>query len=178
MLALDAMFYGPVRSGQRVKNGSSGLVGGLFYDNNTARRAIGNVAVGADFFISKKIMIETGFFTDFSSAINIPDNPDRYYNPQINRYAGTISIGLDVAGVAFAVGTTFLYGKGPATGAIIDQNDLALGYTRTEASSRTIFLHLTGATRAVSTLSDKTAKGIKTHRDKKQNGDKQTQGED
>jgi hypothetical protein len=178
MLALDAMFYGPVRSGQRVKNGSSGLVGGLFYDNNTARRAIGNVAVGADFFISKKIMIETGFFTDFSSAIKIPDNPDRYYNPQVNRYAGTISIGLDVAGVAFAVGTTFLYGKGPATGAVIDQNDLALGYTRTEATTRTIFLHLTGATRAVSTLSDKTAKGIKTHRDKKQNGDERTQGED
>jgi hypothetical protein len=123
-------------------------------------------------------MIETGFFTDLSSAIDIPANPDRYYNPQINRYGGTLSFGLDVAGNALAVGTTFLYGKGPATGAIIDANNLVVGHVRTEASSRSIFLHITGATRAVSRLAEKTAKGIKSHRENKQNGDEQTQGED
>jgi hypothetical protein len=178
MLALDGMFYGPVRSGQRAETGSSIPVGGAFYDNDTARRAIGNVAIGGDFFISKKIMIETGFFTDFSSAINIPSNPERFYNPQINRYGGTVSFGIDVAGIALAVGTTFLYGKGPATGVIIDQDNLATGYTRTEASSRSVFLHITGATRAVSTLTDKTAEGIKAHREKKQNGDEATGSED
>jgi len=177
MLALDGMFYGPVRSGQRAENDGSLPIGGLFYDNNTARRAIGNVAIGGDFFISKKVMVETGFFTNFSSAINIPTNPTRYYNPQINQYGGTVSMGLDVAGVSLAVGTTFLYGKGPATGVIIDRDNLATGYTRTEASSRTIFLHITGATRAVSALSDKTAKGIKSYREKKQNGDEQKQTE-
>lgn len=171
MLALDGMFYGPVRSGQRAEIRSSTPVGGLFYDNDTARRAIGNVAIGGDFFISKKIMIETGFFTDFSSAINIPSDPDRFYNPQINRYAGTVSFGIDVAGVSLAVGTTFLYGKGPATGAVIDRDNLATAYIRTEATSRSVFLHLTGATRAVSTLTDKTAKGIKSHREKKKGQD-------
>lgn len=177
MLALDGMFYGPVRSGQRAKTDQSVPIGGLFYDNDTARRAIGNVAIGADFFISKKFMIETGFFTDFSSAINIPSNPDRYYNAQINRYGGTVSIGLDVGGISLAVGTTFLYGKGPATGAIIDQDNLVTAYTNTEASARSIFLHVTGATRAVSSLTDKTAKGIKSYREKKQNGDEETQSE-
>ncbi len=177
MLALDGMFYGPVRSGQRAKIGSSTAIGGLFYDNDTARRAIGNVALGGDFFISKKIMIETGFFTDFSSAINIPSDPNRFYNPQINRYAGTVSFGINVGGVALAVGTTFLYGKGPATGAVIDRDNLATQYVRTEATSRSVFLHITGATRAVSTLTDKTAKGVKKYREKKHNGDEQTDSE-
>ena len=178
MLALDAMFYGPVRSGQRAKSDSSVPIGGLFYDNDTARRAIGNVAIGGDFFITKKVMIETGFFTDFSSAINIPANPDRFYNPQINRYAGTVSIGLDVGGVSLAVGATFLYGKGPATGVFIDRDNLATGYVRTEASSRSVFLHVTGATRAVSSLTDKTAKGIKSYREKKHSEDKEKPSED
>jgi hypothetical protein len=170
MLAVDAMFYSPVRSGQRAKvpQSASTNLTGLFFDNNTARRAIGNVAIGGDFFISKKVMIETGFFTDFSSAINIPANPDQYYNPQINRYAGTVSIGLNVAGVALAVGSTFLYGTGPATGAIVDANNLGVGYIRTEASSRSIFLHITGATQAVAQIGDKTAKSVQSRRGKQE----------
>jgi hypothetical protein len=164
------MFYSPVRSGQRAKvpQSASTNLTGLFFDNNTARRAIGNVAIGGDFFISKKVMIETGFFTDFSSAINIPANPDQYYNPQINRYAGTVSIGLNVAGVALAVGSTFLYGTGPATGAIVDANNLGVGYIRTEASSRSIFLHITGATQAVAQIGDKTAKSVQSRRGKQE----------
>jgi hypothetical protein len=75
------------------------------------------------------------------------------------------------------VGSTFLYGTGPATGVIIDQDNLATGYTRTGASSRSVFLHITGATRAVSSLTDKTAKGIKSHRQKKQNADEEQQSE-
>jgi hypothetical protein len=55
---------------------------------------------------------------------------------------------------------------------------LATGYTRTGASSRSVFLHITGATRAVSSLTDKTAKGIKSYREKKQNGDEETGSED
>ncbi|MGB8224181.1 MAG: hypothetical protein WCF10_16445 [Polyangiales bacterium] len=169
MLALDAMFYSPVRSGQRAKVAGPVPTGptGLFFDNDTARRAIANVALGGDFFISKKVMIEAGFFTDLSSAVNIPANPDRYYNPQINRYGATVSIGLNVAGVALAVGSTFLYGKGPATGAVVDAANLGVGYTRTDASSRSIFLHVTGATRAVSELGDRTAKSVQSRREKK-----------
>lgn len=164
MLAFDAAFYGPVRSRQRAEVTDAVPVGGVFFDNDTARRAIGNVAIGGDFYITKKVMIETGFFTDLSSAINVPANPDHYYNPQINRYGATLSLGLNIAGVSLAVGSTFLYGKGPATGAVLGAGDLAIGYRRTEASSRTIFLHLTGATRAATDLGDKTAKSIETRR--------------
>jgi len=171
MLALDAMFYTPVGSGSRAKVTEPVPVGGVLFDNDTKRRAIGNVAIGGEFFVSKKWMIATGFFTDFSSAINIPANPDQFYNPQINRYAGTLSLGLNVAGVALQVGSTFLFGKGPATGAIVDAQDLAIGYTRTEATSRTIFLHITGATRAVSDLGERTAKSVESRREKKKQQD-------
>jgi hypothetical protein len=112
-------------------------------------------------------MIETGFFTDLSSAKNIPENPIRYQNPQINRFGGTVSLGLNVAGVALSVGSTVIYGKGNATGVVVDANDLALGYVRTEATSRTIYLHLTGATQAAADLGDKSAQGIKKRMAKK-----------
>ena len=53
------------------------------------------------------------------------------------------------------------------TGVVVDQANEALGYTRTEAISRTVYLHLTGATRAAADLGDKTAQGIKKRMAKK-----------
>jgi hypothetical protein len=167
MLAIDASMNSPVRSQRRVETTAMVPVGGLYFDQDTARRFIGNVAVAGDFFINKKVMIETGFFTDLSSAKNIPENPIRYQNPQINRFGGTVSLGLNVAGVALSVGSTVIYGKGNATGVVVDANDLALGYVRTEATSRTIYLHLTGATQAAADLGDKSAQGIKKRMAKK-----------
>jgi len=161
MLAIDASMNSPVRSQRRVNTAAMVPVGGLYFDQDTARRFIGNVAVAGDFFINKKVMIETGFFTDLSSAKNIPENPIRYQNPQINRFGGTVSLGLNVAGVALSVGSTFIYGKGDATGVVADLNNLAVDYTRTQATSRTVYLHITGATRAAADLGDKTATGIK-----------------
>ncbi len=161
MLSFDASIHTPVKSGSRVKSGAAVPVGGLYFDDNTARRFIGNVAIGGDFVITRKVMIEAGFFTDLSSAADIPERPVQYYNAQINRFGGTLSIGLNIAGVSLAVGSTFLYGKGNATGVAVDTGNLALDYTRTEATSRTVYLHVTGATRAVSDLGGRTASGIK-----------------
>lgn len=161
MLAFDASINSPVRSGQRVERDAEAPTGGAFFDDDTARRFIGNVAVAGDFYIGKKVMIEAGFFTDLSAAVSIPDEPQRYYAPQVNRLGGTLSLGLDVAGVSLAVGSTFIYGKGSATGVILDAANLTAGYTRTEATSRSVFLHLTGATQAATDLGNKTARGIK-----------------
>jgi len=151
----------PVRSQRRVESAESVPLGGLYFDGDTARRFVGNVAVGGDFFITEKVMMMTGFFTDLSSAMNVPENPLRYHNPQINRLGGTISLGLNVAGVSLSVGSTFIYGKGDSTGVLVDAGNLAVEYNRTEATSRTVYLHITGATRAASDLGDKTATGIK-----------------
>jgi len=69
----------------------------VFFDLETRRLATGNVAIAGDFFIGKIVAIEAGFFTDFSSALRIPENPDRYYNARINRLGGTLSVGFNVA---------------------------------------------------------------------------------
>jgi hypothetical protein len=168
MLAFDAAFYGPVRSGQRVK--TSAPVQGLFFDPNTARRAIGNVAIAGDFYVAKTVMIETGFFTDLSSAKNIPANPDRFYNSQINNFGGTLSLGVRIAGVSLAAGATAIIGRGDATGVVVDVDSQLRGYTLTKATSRTFYLHITGATRAAADLGDKAQEVIKARREKKENG--------
>lgn len=168
MLAFDASFHGPVRSMQRVQAADADLVGSVFFDNSAARRAIGNVAIAGDFFINKRVMIETGFFTDLSAAKNIPANPDRYYEAQVNRLGGTLSLGLNVAGVSLAVGSTFIYGKGDATGVLLDPMNMTAEYVRTRGTSRSIFLHITGATRAAADLGDKSSGAIEKRRAKKQ----------
>ena len=161
MLSFDASVHLPVRSMRRVESAEPVPLGGLYFDGDTARRFVGNVAVGGDFIITKKVMMMAGFFTDLSSAMNIPENPVRYHNPQITRLGGTISLGLNIAGVSLAVGSTYLYGKGDSTGVLVDAGNLAVDYSRAEATSRTVYLHITGATRAASDLGDKTATGIK-----------------
>jgi len=168
MLALDVSFHGPVRSRQRVEISDPVPVGGLLFDSDTKRRAIGNVAIASDFSIGRRVMIETGFFTDFSSARKIPENPDQYYNPRIHRYGGTLSLRINASGIALAVGSTFIYGKGDAAGVVVDANNLLLEYTRTEARSRIVYLHLTGATRVVEELGDKAARRIKARSEKKE----------
>lgn len=167
MLALDVSFHAPVRSGDRVTISEDVPIGGLFFDNDTRRLATGNAAIGGDFFITEKVRIEAGFFTDLSAAQQIPADPGRYYNARIHRLGGTLSLGLNVAGIALAVGSTFIYGKGDATGVIVDASDLALDYTRTQATSRTVYLHITGATRAATELTDMTTDSIKARREKK-----------
>ncbi len=152
-------------------------MGGLFFDGDTGRRAIGNVAVGGDFTINKTVTIETGFFTDLSSARKIPENPDQYYNPRIHRYGGTLSLRLNVSGIALAVGSTFIAGKGDAAGVVVDVNNLGLGYTRTEARSRLVYLHLTGATRAAEDLGDRGARRIKARSAKKKKKETEKAGE-
>lgn len=167
MLAFDASFHSPVPAGSRVGVDESVPVGGLFFSTDTQRLATGNVAIAGDFSISRKFSIKTGFFTDLSSAIKIPDDPSRYYNPRINRFGGTLSVGLNVGGISLAVGSTFIYGSGDATGVVVDAGNFASGYIKTDASSRLIYLHVTGATRAVVDLGSKAQHGIESKREKK-----------
>lgn len=166
MLTLNGWFYAPVRSGLRVEVPDPVPVGGLLFDANTARRPTGNVAVAGEFAITRRVSIQTGFFTDLSSAVKIPENPDRYYNPRIQRFGGTLSLGLNIAGISLTVGSTFIYGRGDATGVVVDVNNQPLDYTRTQATSRIVYLHLTGAAGAASDLGD--GAGARHGRERKQ----------
>jgi len=161
MLAFDAAFHAPVRSGSRVKLDTSVPIGGVFFDNDTGRRAMGNVAIAGEFYIGRIVNLQMGFFTDLSSALKIPENPERYYNARINRLGATLSVGVNVTGVSLAIGSTVVYGKGDATGVRIDPGAFNAEYVRTEATSRIVYLHLTGTTRAAEDISTKAAERIK-----------------
>ena len=167
MLSFDASLHFPVKSGSRVKTNTDVLVGGVFFDPDTSRNFVPNFAVASDFFIGKIVMIEAGFFTDLSSAPLIPENPTRYYSPRIHRFGGTLSVGFNVAGVSLAVGSTVLYGKGDATGVAVSLEDFVTQFTRTDATSRIVYLHLTGATRAAEDVSAKAREAIKERQQRK-----------
>jgi hypothetical protein len=160
-----------VRSRQRVEISGPVRARGLFFDPDTKRLAIGNVAIGGDFTISERIMLEAGVFTDLSSAQRISQDPDRYYNARIHRSGGTLSMRVNASGAALAAGGTFILGRGDASGVVVDSANLALDYTRTEARSRIFYLHLTGATRAAEELGARAAGRIKKRRQPKASGE-------
>ena len=171
MLSFNAWAYSPVPSKDRVDLSEPVRIGGFLFDNDTKRLATGNVAVAGDFFIRKELSITAGFFTDLSSAVRIPSDPTQYYNARTQRFGGTLSVRMNVAGIALAIGSTFIYGRGDATGVVVDFESLAAGYTRTQETSRIVYLHLTGATQAVANLGGKAEQGIEQRRGKKKNGE-------
>jgi len=161
LLALDASFHGPVRSSQRVELAQDVPIGGLFFDNDTRRLPTGNVALAGEFGIRRRVTIQTAFFTDFSSAAKIPDNPDRYYNPRVNRFGGTLSLGVHASGISLAVGSTVVSGRGHGTGVVLDTANLALGYERTQAISRAVYFHVTGVTGAAKVAGSKISRRMR-----------------
>lgn len=172
MLSFNAWAYTPVPSHNRVDVSEPVPVGGFLFDNDTKRLATGNVAVAGDFRIRKELSITAAFFTDLSSAQKIPSNPTRYYNARVQRLGGTLSVGLNVAGISLAIGSTFIYGRGAATGVVVDFDNLDASYDRTQQTSRIVYLFLTGATQTVVNLGNKAQEGIKGRLEKKnQNGD-------
>ena len=150
MLAVDGSFHGPVRDRNRVdvpaEVGPQGL--GFFFEERTRRRPIGNAAIGADFKITQNVSFQIGALSDLSAAPPIPKGPTRFFVPQINRFGGTASIAFQVGGVDLSLGSTFLLGRGPATGVVLDAQNRLLGYDNTQAISRIGYLHITGATQA------------------------------
>lgn len=162
MLALDASFHAPVREGQRIDLPPDISLRSIYFDDQTKRVATGNVAIAGDFrFRKKEVGILTGFFTDLSSAQKVPENPDVYYQPRINRFGATLSVVLNLSGVSLSVGSTFLYGRGSASAARVDLNNLVLDYVRTGATSRIVYLHITGAAQAARELGGRTQRRVK-----------------
>ena len=162
MLAFDASFHAPVREGQRIDLPPDISLGSIYFDDQTKRLATGNVAIAGDFrFRKKEVGILTGFFTDLSSAQKIPENPDIYYQPRINRFGATLSVVLNLSGVSLSVGSTFLYGRGSVSAARVDLNNLVLDYVRTGATSRIVYLHITGVAQAGRELGQRTQRRIK-----------------
>lgn len=71
--------------------------------------------------------------------------------------------------MAFTIGfAAYLLVTSAATGIVLDVDNLAVDYTRAQASSRIVYLHLTGATQAAGDVGTMTAREIKRYRERKQ----------
>ena len=162
MLAVDASIHGPTRNLRRVElpAGVPPSALGIYFDQSTKRRPIGNVAAAIDVRLPRNLMVEVGAFTDLSAAPNIPSNPTRYHVPQVNRYGATASLAFEVAGVSLSVGSTFIFGRGDGTAALLDSETLLIGYEPTSALSRIAYIHITGATEAAETAAKATGNRI------------------
>lgn len=153
MLAVDASIHGPTRNLNRVDlpAGAPPAALGIYFDQSTRRRPIGNVAAAMDVRLPRNLMVEVGAFTDLSAAPSIPSNPTRYHIAQVNRYGATASLAFVVGGVSLSVGSTFIFGRGDGTAALLDPESQLIGYEPTRALSRIAYVHITGATEAAET---------------------------
>ncbi|MEZ4287594.1 MAG: hypothetical protein R3A47_05515 [Polyangiales bacterium] len=164
LIAADASFHSPVRDRQRIRVPATLTTRevGFFFDPTTKRQAVGNFALATDVLVTENLMFELGAFTDFSAAPRIPSHPDIFQVPRIHRFGTTASVAVHVRGLSLALGATAVFGRGHATSAFVDlQNDVS-NYSRSNARSRLIYLHITGASELTSSTASKAESFIDT----------------
>lgn len=159
-LALDTSLYGRTGSaekpvvaiGDRAPDPDTGAVPGVghFELARWYRRTSGNVALGAEVILWDKVAVRAGFFTSLSAAPNVPARSDRYHAPDINRFGGALSVGIQAAGYDLSLGTTGLVGRGDALS--YSPDDASAPYRRAEVRDATLFVFLTGMRNAISKL--------------------------
>lgn len=159
-LNLDASVYGPngspdhpvIAIGERQTDPETGAVPGVgrFELDRWYRKTSGNVALGSEFLIKNLVALRAGFFTSLSAAPDVPRESDTYYYPDINRFGGALSVGVNAAGYDLSLGATGLFGRGDALA--YDLTDLGMPYQRTAVREATLFVFLTGMRNAISRL--------------------------
>ncbi|NNE18985.1 MAG: hypothetical protein HKN10_10960, partial [Myxococcales bacterium] len=68
--------------------------------------------------------------------------------------------------------------RGDATGVVLDIDNLALGYTRTDATSRIVYLHLTGVTRAAEQIGDRVSREARKRQQTEEEDEAELQSEE
>lgn len=146
LLTFDASVTGPVRAGRVVKVDTPDTIqrAGVYFSGDTRRRPVPNFAVGAEHRFNK-VVLASGFFTNFSAAPSVPAQSDDYSPFQVNLWGVSTAFGLDYNGYRFTVGTTAMVGPGNALSATIDERGDVLSYERTRARRAIVLLYLAGA---------------------------------
>jgi hypothetical protein len=90
-------------------------------------------------------------FTSLSAAPSVPRESSKYYAPDINRYGGALSVGINAGGYDLSLGSAGLYGRGDAL-AFDTRPDASALYRRTEVTDATLFIFLTWIRNAIGKL--------------------------
>lgn len=173
LVSLDVSLTGPVKSHavlqqpQQLSDLGIGL--GVYLARSTARRWTPNLAIGAEHRFGK-VVVAGGFFTNVSSAPDVPETSTVYTPDQVNLWGLAVSVGVDTKGYRLSLGASGLFGKGEALTANFDERLVPGSYTRTEARRSALVLYIAGAV-AVAT---KTAKRVGDKRKEKKDQGKPT----
>jgi hypothetical protein len=159
-LTFDASVYGGPETrnsvtavGPRSADPETGAIADLgYFEQETWKRKVsGNVSIGTQAVAWDVIAIRAGFFTSLSAAPSVPRESSVYYAPDINRYGGALSVGLNAGGYDLSLGSAGLFGRGDAL-AFDTRPDASALYQRTEVKDATLFIFLTGIRNAVQKL--------------------------
>ncbi len=157
LYSADASVFAPVSGGERVaidteSDGSTPVLG-LYFDNETRREWVGNLAFGAERVLSDIVTVRGGLFTDFSSAPRIPSRPDAYQVEKIHRFGLSASFGFRFAGLSLNVGSAARFGWGRAVGVDGFTVDTSPQYVRRQARQRVFVFTISGAAAAARAVS-------------------------
>ncbi|MDB4974381.1 MAG: hypothetical protein JWN48_2722 [Myxococcaceae bacterium] len=168
-LALDTALYGPTGSkkhpvvvvGKRKidpeTNSAPGV--GPFAMDSYWRDWNGNVSLGLSARLPRTVTVRAGLYTDLSSAPRVPRSSSTYYAPDVNRFGGTLAIGLQNEGFDISLGAIGVIGRGHALAFNTDSGPGDV-YQRTVATDRMFLFFLNGVKSAISTLAKHAEKGL------------------
>jgi len=138
---------------------------GFLYAQTWRRRYAFNSSAGVELSLPRGVTVRTGLFTDLSSAPALKKSSFVYSDPDIDRYGGALSVGINNAGYDLAIGASGSYGRGDAYAFDTDsQADFSEPYKRTSVEDRTVFIFLSGAKNAVNRVAKQTVQKIKERR--------------
>ncbi len=149
---------------------------GLFYADEWHRNWGGNGSVGIDLTLSHGLTVRAGLFTDLSSAPAIKKRSYTYSDPDIDRFGGALSVGINNNGYDLTVGASGSYGRGDAY-AFDASNaaDFSAPYIRTGVEDRTVFVFLSGAKQAVMRVAKQTVQKVEDRRREAELAEEQAQ---
>jgi hypothetical protein len=116
-LSVDGSYHFPV-SYSLIKVGAGdqatydSIRSRLPFDPDITRNGVFNLNLGAEFLIIREVSIAGGFFTDFSSAPDIPESPTRNQAPHVNLMGMSMSIGYFGTHTLSRVGLLYSFGTG------------------------------------------------------------------
>jgi hypothetical protein len=82
------------------------------YESSTDRTAAIDVAVGAEVAFAKVLALRLGGFTDFADTYELTTSLDDAYQLRMNRFGGTLGLGLTLGSFDSTLGVVYVHGIG------------------------------------------------------------------
>jgi long-chain fatty acid transport protein len=119
-ISADASYHLPVSYSLIAPNAADqpaydGIKSRLPFNPDVTRKGVLNFNLGAEFLIIREVSIAGGFFTDFTSAPDIPENPSKNQPPHVNLFGMSMSIGYFGTHTLSRVGLLYSFGSGSST---------------------------------------------------------------